>query len=810
MAAPVYTLIDENTDLTVAPDYDPLTKDTFEDYIQINEKVNPGRRQHFNGVPNKETKDVHVVGLVLYWGKDMKKSRLRAVLNRDDIENISLYADTIIVDAKVSFPQANVTLYARRLIVGEDGCLVTTPNFFANPYATGGQAPDKMKRGAGGGKAGDITLFVQTASLPPGKTCFVLKGGDGQHGQKGGLGDEKTYKGVPVSWNTLLDKILDYDVVRGKKDNWDWGRFTGIDKLEQGLVNYVRVKVYNHWKDTKNEKSIEMGDKNVMNTNDGLDAYPSGAGGRGGRGGTLRLGAVRLGGSRADLSGGAGGRSEAVEGGPPSRRARQYHLYCHVRHIDPASEKHWPSKNVLPGASVIDSKEGKGAIGGISANGKDGGIEIARAVDPAWLHPYVLEAVVQYARDTWLAGDRKPARWLLPIYQEALRRAGAASKDLLVRNLRNEIDRLANRINDNLDYFGNPVGWVPRLSAVTNIDILRRSNPVIVQLLHYAGNLVWEEQASEQREQQLEFIVKQLKEEIDTARKNLIDAYDQLDNVKIELDKIAGQINEKQFKIRDLEGKITNELKEQEQEQIIFTGALKLAAGVCQLIPYGQPYLGEIGGGLLNNIAEIDIHSDDPFGEAMKTTSSIATDLGSFVKNNKDQISKDLTSSLTKNITSAQGDINDLDEDVGKHKKDLAACQQEVEKRFGGQLDYLRSALKGLQSARSAEEAAFFFGDDYADIVAHTRELQQKINDIEGIETTKKAELKTALSKLESEKKDLISSVKSYNAKKEKRTKGIEKATEKFEGFTKGLSSVADSMQGMMTPVNAESEEFRN
>jgi hypothetical protein len=77
-----YKLVDENTDLKIPADYDPLLKGTFEEYIQITEKANPGKRRSFNTIPNQETRDIQVSGLVLNWSKDLSRSKLKALLRR--------------------------------------------------------------------------------------------------------------------------------------------------------------------------------------------------------------------------------------------------------------------------------------------------------------------------------------------------------------------------------------------------------------------------------------------------------------------------------------------------------------------------------------------------------------------------------------------------------------------------------------------------------------------------------------------------------------------------------------------------------
>lgn len=52
-------LVDENTNLDIGSDYDPLMKNTFERYIHITEKANLGCR-FFHNIADKETQDIHV------------------------------------------------------------------------------------------------------------------------------------------------------------------------------------------------------------------------------------------------------------------------------------------------------------------------------------------------------------------------------------------------------------------------------------------------------------------------------------------------------------------------------------------------------------------------------------------------------------------------------------------------------------------------------------------------------------------------------------------------------------------------------
>jgi hypothetical protein len=387
---------------------------------------------------------------------------------------------------------------------------------------------------------------------------------------------------------------------------------------------------------------------------------------------------------------------------------------------------------------------------------------------------------------------------------------------LLQGNLRNEIDVFLDKINNNLDYFGNPVGWVPRLSALTNLEILKKSQSVIVKILYFANKLESENQKSEDVATQLKFVVDQLNQEIKTARNSLVTAYSQLDAVKIECDAIDGKIREQAFQLRALSDRIIRELKDEAAEQAIFTGALQLAAGLTQLIPVGQPYLGQLGGGLLKTISKIDIHSENPLGESFKTMSAIANDLSSFIQENKEKLTRDLTSPLTRQIDSAQAEINTTDLSIGGYKKALGEWDKALQDKFGSELETLRNGIKQINSIKTKkgfnqrkEELDFIGSSEWISLYTEGEEVKERIKEIEGWNEKEKGEILSKISALEKEKPELLSKLKDFEKQKENRTKGIKKAADYMKGVAKGIDGVGDGLQHMMIRVDADSEEFR-
>jgi hypothetical protein len=460
-----YKLVDENTDLKLAVDYDPLLKDTFDEHIQITEKINPGKRPSFNTIPNQETRDIHVSGLVLNWSKDLSRSKLKALMERVNIENLYLYADTIVINTHLRFPQTNVTIYARRLIIGQGGKIETTPTPFSNPYPFGEGLPKDRSpnsktnsgitehddpsydwlpwddpfvrinpvpvdqrpiypayRGADGDDGGDINLFVKTAQYPKEEICFLMNGANGQNGEKGGLKERVSSSDVPVTWEKVLTAVKDFGPIGGPlNDESRWAFAPGMKtELQDGSVYYTSVSI-SHPDKFEKHKTVIFGNGKVENQDNGLDAYASGDGGNGGAGGTLRVTHPSLSPSYEN-KGGNPGISEEIAGSTKtkeSKKLRKRYNVCsrRVSNAEMIAEMNY-------GARELESRDGYSAKGQDGLRGKEGEVEMLAAQAAQWLHPYLLKTVVQYAKDAWLAGDRRPGKWLLTKYQAAFREYG--------------------------------------------------------------------------------------------------------------------------------------------------------------------------------------------------------------------------------------------------------------------------------------------------------------------------------------------------------------------------------------------------
>jgi hypothetical protein len=98
-----------------------------------------------------------------------------------------------------------------------------------------------------------------------------------------------------------------------------------------------------------------------------------------------------------------------------------------------------------------------------------------RAEDLSWAHPAAIGAVLSYARTAYRNGFRGEAAAALDPYFAliGLDPARLASHSAGLRLALAPIAAMRNNLTRNLDYYGNPPGWVPRLNALSNLDLLK-------------------------------------------------------------------------------------------------------------------------------------------------------------------------------------------------------------------------------------------------------------------------------------------------------------------------------------------------
>jgi hypothetical protein len=342
----------------------------------------------------------------------------------------------------------------------------------------------------------------------------------------------------------------------------------------------------------------------------GENAVASGFPGSGGIGGTLRS-TLNLSSHATSTGGAAGARGGDYVGGVLTARQFIYRVTNTrfrlgeeiVTHSDTTAPKAAGQNRSAPFASA----GGDGSVQAVSNAG-------------AWVHSFALRSIVQFAKDAYLNGRIAETRRLLGEYQELLRahqRVVAPDQELsdeefaeLVNldQLLAEVENLVHRLDSNLDYFGNPAGWVPMLSFEANFlafqNEVNQSVPILYLaywLNHAATNLQATLGATEQAKDDLEA-------ERGRMEVSFNEAQAVIPRLKTEAETIARQIGMLQFQISDKLEELEQRARDNvaERHKLPFwKKALGVLSVAADLVPVGQPTVGRIGAGI-GLLAQVD------------------------------------------------------------------------------------------------------------------------------------------------------------------------------------------------------------
>ncbi|WP_448701016.1 hypothetical protein ACFGVR_02915 [Mucilaginibacter sp. AW1-3] len=795
-------IIDE-ADQEIVPGYDLLQDTSFnmEDTIEITEKKLPGQKVSFNNIADKETKEVTVTGLVLNFSQDTTESKLHAILGRTDIEHLYLYADTIIIDDKLSFPQANITISCRHLIIDEQGTLSTTPEQNAQPYAVG-NGGDNRKAGAAGEAAGNITLLCHTIEnkRATNDAVFLLNGAKGQNGEMGALKKLSPKNDYPLAWSDIEKAAMSFDVIKGTTANWYW---PDIDQNKKDKIYYAKIESINYVYSMPFKKH-SCGDDKLANQDSGADAIASGAGGNGGAGGKIGFLKFNSTGKKVswETKGGEEGKSIKIEGGKKAKDSTYYHISIRIYHTGLEYEAVRLldfKKEFLPKSSIdkelrpVDGKDAKGPDG---QKGADGGQETLPETKYSWLQPILLETMLGYAKANFRNGERRKAKWILDHYNNAIKQLPAGlQQDMRMASLIRETGLYMRRLDQNLDFYGYPPGWIPKLSALSNLNIIVESRRELAQLLYFANRLLKQDTANKLTVKDLDWTVKELKKGIKTAQVDITEAFANIKDVKDQIYAVEGQVTDRLRELRDLKKKILLEIEDKARAQALFTGSFEILAGVCSLIPVGQPYLGQLGGGIMKQISKIDIDAENPVKEGLSFAGKLSGEVGGFMEKNQSKISNSANSALTKEIDKGTKELNAFTGQTETAEAELREAEKALGDKFTQQeISLLREKIRLVQNANINDVSS----NDYGEIVGSLDELQQTVKAAKDITTGQKQKLEEKLAQLKTDKKTLADKLKTRKAEKEKREKNIETAGKVIKGLTEGITGISSGIQKMM------------
>ena len=574
--------------------------------------------------------------------------------------------------------------------------------------------------------------------------------------------------------------------------------------------------------------------------------YPSGRGGPGGPSARLLcLGESRVStgipiGDLLDATVASGGNSPTISGRAPvytttSARPPAFVEIKVVRYVGPWPTSEPPKLNVVKCPfPIVAAADAAGRLGqqGTRATVSAGAdaLKVFADADPTRQalarqlsgapHPLQVEPVLQFVRDAYLNGQRDEARKVLGIYRQALDRIPAADRSVEILSQLTEIKALLTQMDNNLDYYGNPPGWLPRLSLVSNLQLFFADQKNAVELLYYAYKLEKSWATVENQAQLLKGTATALRTSIQLAQSRFGEALRLLDSSRSELASIEGNAAESKRKFEALNNRINEKAKDIATEQAILSGICDLAAGVCQVIPVGQPFLGTAGSTVFKLAGNIDLSNPSAMGEAFTFAKGFGNSLKTYIDENQEKLSEASDDSFARKLKMLQGSLEATETEISTINDQVAtkfdAKTKAHRDEIAGKIDALEKESKDitgdaketaeLKIRSFKEELALYKSRKLHEAVIALRK-EQAAADKKGLtpaELEEKKKLLSELALLETEKKTLTSDSEKLKGAQENQAAFLKDAMTTASSIGAGIGSFASGLSKLVVPVSPD------
>lgn len=803
----------------------------------------------------------------------------------NDIESLEMYADEIVIRSPLVFPQTDLWICTRKLVFEGNGSITTTPIPHPPAYTTkrdnsgrplNEQGQIEAKNGLNGARGGHIMLClpegtnIAVPASPTPVPRFITIGGKGQDAESGGY----------------LDYVPKVDQRKAPGDEMKGGflKATNVENISKDEFNEGRYDASDwqwpdRWKDTFEKSFYVMHAKLVVNIDriyskipkssergervwpGGVpEAFPSGKGGNGGEGGMFRCFWGKTG---VAVGGALSGESTALyvrtDGGEPGTSAEIASRQPEIRTDSsrPPAFIHMKLAHrggaVFPETPSLDIERcpfpivaGKGAA---SRNGQKGELgsrkpfylDVTPYPDPAspeqrkklldgypngWPNHLAVEPALQYARDAYLNGYRDEAREILTCYRDVIEWVPENGRSAALAGQATEIAILLTQLKNNLDYYGNPPGWLPRLSLISNLQLFLEDQKNAVSLLYFAYKLEKSWAQVQNHAQLLKSTRQALSAAIALAKTNYSEGLALLESSRKELATVQGQAQEIGRRIKALDETITKQAKDKAKEQAILTGICGIASGLCKIIPVGQPFLGAAGDAVFQPLANIDLSNTNAAEEAFKFAGGIGEGITTFVTNNRDDVLAASDTSFTKKLERIEGNFNateeevskingqietEFDSKVGDYKANLEKEIATLEEEAKTITDEAKKKQKKAKALSFKEELALYKNRKLDEAVVR---LRQQISDADTNALTKaerdaKDRLLTQVAALQGKKDDLAKNSATLKQKQADQQKFLGEAMTHVARIGQGVSTMAAGLTKLVVPVDRNSPEVQ-
>ena len=529
--------------------------------------------------PPVDVRNITIVGetVLLEEGKDVYD----LFNGKEDIQRMTIVAESLVIRSPLHLPQTDVTIYARELRFEAGARITTTP-------VAKTVGPGLSKPGLDGLNAGGITLNIGRF-VPPVELAFDLGGGKGQAGGVGRDGADGTPmpSETEIGWNDKGSIFNSWSAPDG------WEVVYAI--VNNTCVFGIPIEVF-----TFSKFEIDQW------PTDGKNAEASGKPGEGGGGGVMTsnidvLRHTSVKGGQAGAAARGGGSYRGGSAGKPQKARKVQIDYCLALGFSDLEPPH-------------ESKPGKPAPGSSAESdfGKVGEYK-SEGGSFSWLHPLLLNRILNHAKNDYLSDRIEEAESrlkdyvaILDAYRDHESWADLSDTDQFeLEQMRDEMQILLHRIEGGLDYYGNPAGWVPMLSFEVNKTAFDDEIDRAIRQLYLAYWIKNKATTERARADALEAARDLLVEELAQAQGDYEVALTSIPVLQRTAENLQKQTIELQFGLQtkdlELEAQARQGLMPRQFLRAGLTGVrlgLKIGGTIVSMIPVGQPATGLIGSGM--------------------------------------------------------------------------------------------------------------------------------------------------------------------------------------------------------------------
>ncbi|WP_156164132.1 hypothetical protein [Methanosarcina sp. 2.H.T.1A.15] len=560
----------------------PLATSTL--YINRFTTTNPDKSQNHTVV------GVHIVlekgnknGLWEAFHVDRGAQKLNPLDPRVATHYLQICCDTLEIHDELSVPEADVAIFARRLVwATADAAINTSPLPWAVSKAQNASGSSPGQNGAAGRNAGSFQVFVSRVEpATDSRPRLVALGG---RGQDPGAGLDGRPGKTMASYSNVTFRVKD----------------SGISESKATIIfNPVAVYIDYEWRwgPFKVTSSNKMGENSFPET--GGNALAPGIPGDGGNGGGLITNLGTIVSSFKNYGGGAGTRERDYRGGMPGKPIScgkyKVKLWEDLRGTKNARNEvsRTDSNNTVRGADA----RAQGASHGAGSTPKP-------SITPetnVWLHPLSLQKTLEYARDLFLAGDRDEVEHLLCAYEVALalplpnNKAWDEVTTAQWTAAQSDVASMLQRLRGHLDYFGNSAGYTPLLSLQGTIKLYEKETLRALRTLLLVGWIDSRERDTKEAAKALEDTINSLNEDTQQAAAQVTSSEAKISEVTSRIDALEQELHGMSNKLEILRNNLLSKAQGDLDRQAQIKFAIKMTAAVCQVVPVGQPALGTVG-----------------------------------------------------------------------------------------------------------------------------------------------------------------------------------------------------------------------